>query len=158
MILNWFAEKIISRVARRPADFIIGNATGPYMLRWYIMPRNRWCNVYLHKIVRDDDDRALHDHPWASVSLLLNGDYYEITPCGGKRLYRAGSVIFRGAKYTHRLECSCDHFGDPLPCWTLFITGPKVREWGFHCPSGWVRWQKFVSPRNRGEVGRGCDQ
>jgi hypothetical protein len=50
-------------VKRRP-DFIIGGADNPYLLRWWIIPRNRWCNVYLHKILRDDDPRALHDHPW----------------------------------------------------------------------------------------------
>ncbi|EIC64345.1 hypothetical protein [Mycobacteroides abscessus] len=33
----------------------------PYLLRWYVIPRNRWVNVYLHKFLRDDEDRALVD-------------------------------------------------------------------------------------------------
>lgn len=41
--------------------FVIGNADNPYMLRWFILPRNRLFNIYLHKFLRDDDDRALHD-------------------------------------------------------------------------------------------------
>jgi hypothetical protein len=23
------------------------------------------------------------------------------------------------------------------PTWTLFLTGPVVRKWGFHCINGW---------------------
>src|ERR1700684_1178987 len=54
--------------------FVIGDPKNPYMLRWYILPRNPLFNVYLHKFLRnDDDDRALHDHPWPSLSLLVKG-------------------------------------------------------------------------------------
>jgi hypothetical protein len=52
----------------RDPDFIIGNP--PYMLRWWLLPRNPTFNVYYHRILRDDDDRALHDHPWPSFSRL----------------------------------------------------------------------------------------
>ena len=37
-----------------------------YLSRWHIIPRNRYFNIYLHKFVGSDDDRALHDHPWRS--------------------------------------------------------------------------------------------
>lgn len=41
---------------------------------------------------------------------------------------------------------------------SLFIAGPKVREWGFHCPNGWVHWREFTAG-DRGElVGRGCGE
>ena len=43
------------------------------------------------------------------------------------------------------------------PCWTLFINGAKLRNWGFHCPKGWRPWQQFVDDRDHGSVGRGCD-
>ena len=44
------------------------------------------------------------------------------------------------------------------PVWTLFIASPRVREWGFHCPSGWRRWQDFVAPTPGGNTtGRGCE-
>lgn len=122
------------------------------MLRWYVIPRNRWFNVYLHKICRDDDDRALHDHPWASLSFILRGRYRETTPFG-KRDYQAGRIIFRGQEFPHRLELI-----DGSPCWTLFLTGPKVREWGFYCPKGWVPWQEFCEPLDHGKIGRGCGE
>lgn len=135
----------------RKPDFIIGGKDRPYMLRWYLLPRNAWFNVYLHCVLRDDDDRALHDHPWQSVSLVLAGVYREIRSnrswaCG------PGSVIYRRAETCHRLEVVSG------PVWTLFITGARVRNWGFHCPRGWVPWQKFVAADDKGNVGRGCGE
>jgi hypothetical protein len=135
----------------RPPDFVIGDKTNPYMLRWWIIPRNKWFNIYLHKVCRDDDDRALHDHPWVSLSIVLKTGYVEVTP-GGRKSFRAGSVIYRNATYQHRLEL------DKGPAWTLFITGPKVRDWGFWCPKGFVHWKDFVAPHDKGQVGRGCGE
>src|SRR5438309_7455387 len=63
-----------------PPDFVIGEAENPYMRRWWVVPRNEGCNVYLHEILRGDDDRALHDHPWDNTSMLLDGGYTEVTP------------------------------------------------------------------------------
>ena len=147
--------------------FVVGDPARPYMLRWYILPRNPLLNVYLHKFVRDDDDRALHDHPWPSVSVLLKGRYLE--QMHGKNLLGEPGIIkvmrswqwwslfgipivFRRATHRHRIELI-----DGDPAWTLFVTGPVVRDWGFWCPKGFVPWQKFVEPNAPGQVGRGCD-
>ena len=133
----------------RPPDFVIGTPESPYMRRWWVIPRNRIFNVYLHNIVRGDDDRALHDHPWWNVSILLRGHYREVTPRG--TFYRGrGSIILRHAVSAHRLEVDG-------PTWSLFITGPNVRTWGFHCPKGWVPWQQFCAPGDSAQIGRGCD-
>lgn len=150
-----FLKRIISLFWREP-DFYIGGRENPYMMRWYVIPRNRLCNVYLHKFVRDDDDRALHDHPWASLSIILKGKYWEVTKTAtGNRIkmYLRFSVIFRKATYAHRIELF-----NKEPAWTLFITGPKVREWGFHCPKRWVPWQEFCEPTDYGNVGKGCGE
>lgn len=132
--------------------FIVGTKENPYLHRWYLIPRNRWLNIYLHQFLRDDDDRALHDHPWRSLSILLRGRYLEITP-DGQREFRAGNIIWRNAEYRHRLLIS--PYGN-RPAWTLFLTGRKVRTWGFWCPQGFVPWNKFVVPSKPGQVGRGC--
>lgn len=135
----------------REPDFIIGEAANPYMRRWWVIPRNEMSNVYLHEILRDDDDRALHDHPWANTSILLSGSYIEHTP-EGSFVREAGSIVHRQATDSHRLEVER---GSRVV--SLFITGPKVRDWGFHCPKGWVAWQDFTSPLDKGLVGRGCE-
>jgi hypothetical protein len=132
--------------------FVVGPPERPYLLRWYVLPRNPWFNVYLHRFLRDDDDRALHDHPWPSLSLLLAGRYIEHTATG-RREYRTGNLVRRGAEHAHRIELP-----GGKPAWTLFVTGPRVREWGFHCPRGWVHWRKFVAETDHGNTGLGCDQ
>lgn len=60
-------------------DGIDGGPKRDYLKRWHMIPRNPWFNIYLHYFVHGDDDRALHDHPWASASLLLEGRYREHT-------------------------------------------------------------------------------
>lgn len=136
---------------RREPDRYIGGTIHPYMLRWYVIPRNRWFNIYLHKIMRDDDDRALHDHPWPSLSIILAGRYREVTP-RGSRVHCAGRVMLRSSIYRHRLEVGRG------VCWTLFITGPMLRTWGFWCPQGFVPWKEFANPDNPDEIGRGCGE
>ena len=80
--MNW---PIFLTVPRAP-DFVIGPAGDPYMRRWWVIPRNKWFNIYLHNIMRSDDDRALHDHPWTNVSVLLRGSYLEHLPGGVAKL------------------------------------------------------------------------
>src|SRR3546814_18227298 len=67
-------------VDRRPPNFVIGGQQDPYMRRGWVIPRSRFINIYLHQVLRPDDDRALHDHPWLNLSLILDGGYWEITP------------------------------------------------------------------------------
>jgi hypothetical protein len=78
----------------REPDCVIGPPDNPYLRRWWLIPRNRWFNLYLHNILRDDDDRALHDHPWANLSILLRGAYREVTP-RGTHLRKRGSFVPR---------------------------------------------------------------
>lgn len=149
-------DALIARVTRRLPDFVIGDGTEPYMSRWWLIPRNRWFNVYLHHITRDDDDRALHDHMYVNASILLRGGYYEVLPTKGatlrRVLRRAGSVVVRRPSTAHRLELA------GTDCWSLFITGPRVREWGFWCPKGWVHWKDFVAADDNGRTGPGCGE
>lgn len=160
----------ILNLFRRKPDFIVGGEDNPYLLRWWIIPRNRFFNIYLHKFCRSDDDRALHDHPWPSCSFILTTGYWEHLP-GGRRVWRKRfRPYFRRATAAHRVElktrfvkeynhefCHWRYRWPEIPAWTLFITGPKIREWGFHCPQGWRHWEDFVKIVDGGnEVGRGC--
>ncbi len=135
----------------RPPDFVIGDSDNPYLRRWWVIPRNRWFNIYLHHFLRSDDDRALHDHPWLNCSILLTGEYREHTPRGvfDRRRFR---LVFRRAASAHRIELTRG------PVWTLFLTGPRVREWGFLCPRGWRHWREFVALTDGGNtIGKGCE-
>lgn len=144
---------IIARAQRRAPDFLVGGRVNPYMRRWWIIPRNRFFNIYLHQFLRDDEDRALHDHPWVSLSWMIRGQLIEFTK-EKIRAIRAGQWTWRGAHFAHRLVVPQEVRGET---WTLFITGPVIRTWGFHCEKGWRPWQQFVNMASPGEVGPGCD-
>lgn len=159
MIADW----LISLTRKRPPDFVIGGEENPYLRRWWLIPRNRFFNIYVHEILRSDDDRALHTHPWVNVSWILRGWYFEVVPrfsdqpssddyerAGLMRIFRGcGDVVARFATDRHRLEVNG-------PTWSLFVRGPVIREWFFHCAKGPVVWHEFVDSRNRGAIGRGC--
>lgn len=137
---------------KREPDWIIGGSENPYLLRWWVIPHNRWFNIYLHHFMRSDDDRALHDHPWWNMSFLIKGRYREHLSGERFRDRRRFQIVLRRATSTHRIELTHG------PVWTLFITGPRIREWGFHCPQGWRHWKVFTNPADNGQtVGRGCD-
>lgn len=138
----------------REPDFIIGDN---YIKRWWVVPRNDMSNLYLHWMTGDDDDRALHDHPWQNTSIILAGGYVEITPAGSFER-KPGEVVKREAADAHRLVLHRDDAGKPIPALTLFATGQWERDWGFHCPNGWVPWREFVDERDTGQVGRGCGE
>jgi len=130
-----------------------------YLTRYFIIPKNRWFNIYLHRYTGSDDDRALHDHPWRSMSILLKGDLIEIIEQGthdGKNFFHLCRAIerfepfYRDAEYKHRIVLKSD------VAWTLFFTGSVVREWGFHCHNGWGHWSDFTDESGNG-VGKGCD-
>ena len=164
MFHKFIARRVRAVMASRPPDFVIGPPGDPYMLRWWWIPRNRFFNIYIHRILHDDEDRALHDHPWASLSYMVEGVLFEFYTtrrdraslpyahwARGKKI-AAGQWTYRSPGFAHRLVV----LGELTT--TIFITGPRVREWGFHCPKGWVPWRDFVARDNKGAVGRGCGE
>lgn len=157
-----------------PMDFRIPPNTNvpAYMHRWWRIARNWAFNIYYHNVLRSDDDRALHDHPWFSFSVVLRGGYFEHTiQAGGihRKVWKGpGSMTFRWTgSMAHRLELERVSLMEaPLhslmnreveisdatnqkvevPATTIFITGPVLRRWGFHHESGWVDaydWDAF---------------
>lgn len=130
-----------------------------YLRRFFIF-RNPFFRVYLHKIVRSDEDRDPHDHPWDFTTIPLRGKYiderwipvpddgwlsssiqvsrlpYSIVPEEVKtfKAYR------RKAEHTHRVQLI-----EGKPVWTLVVIGKPRRKWGFHTEGGWVPWQQYLN-------------
>lgn len=144
-LARWLRWRLLRN--RGKADAIIPREGDPYLLRWHLIPRNPLFNVYLHAFLRSDDE-TMHDHSWPSVSLLLLGGYvdHSVDRAGQPtaRYYSAGDLCFRlrGGR-PHRIQIA-------VACWSLFITGPRYRAWGFHCPDRWVPWEEFTQ-------GAGCE-
>ena len=112
----------------------------PYLERYYIFLKDRkWFpfNVFLHKFLKGDLD-DLHDHPWPYATLILKGGYWETTPEG--RFWR-GRGHFRICKATsyHR-----DELEPGVDCSTLFMPGPKQRDWGFDVEGEWIQHERYL--------------
>lgn len=149
--IELLACMLAASVATREPDLVIGPKDNPYLIRYWLRRDRSEGSIYLHWIHRNDDDRALHDHPWPSTSIVLQGTLREILP-DSTRLLGPGSITSRSAEQAHRLEVV------EGPVLTLFITGAVQREWGFHCPNGWKHWKDFTRPGNPGEIGQGCGE
>jgi len=133
---HWLAGKFEGERARLP-DLVIGGWEDPYLYRWYAIPRNRWFNIYIHCFMRSDYD-CFHDHPWANLSWILKGSYIEHTIEGDLERLEGTTVLRPLGELAHWVELNRG------PCWTLFFTGPKYREWGFHTEQGWVQWEEYL--------------
>lgn len=135
-------------------DFHVGPDDDHQLQRWFVVPRNPFNNVYLHRFLRSDDDRALHDHPWRNRSWVIDGEYLEHLQDGSVVVRREGDVVDREAIEAHRVELI-----PGKPAVTLFFTGPIIRSWGFYCPKGWVPWREFVDVTEGGNRrGQGCGE
>lgn len=108
-----------------------------YMKRWRFV-HTRHGGVRVHNIVRSDQDRELHDHPFLFVSFILKGGYFEHTVDGRRTWYPPGSVVVRSADTLHRLELKKDGKGGEVSAWTFVLRGPDVRQWGFLTDHGWI--------------------
>lgn len=143
---TWLLHRAWSIQNSRPPDFIISGPEGEYLRRWYAIPRNPFFNIYVHEFLHSDEERALHDHMYINMSLVLQQGYREHFK--NRVVHRPiGAIAWRLPATAHRVELI-----DGKPAVTIFIAGPRVRRWGFHCPHGWVYWKDFVQ-----QAGKGCE-
>lgn len=144
-----------------------------YLRRYYIW-RSKWVrwlgirtgNIYLHFIIRPDDDPDPHDHPWDFTTFVLLGGYKNETwfwNAMGKVSMHSNMVsltfpvrVFakkhRKAEHTHRVvlyenesKLARAIFGVFRPAVTFVITSPVKRSWGFITKDkGFVNWWIYL--------------
>lgn len=163
--LQFLARKFAAYKMQSPPDFRVHRPTGVYLRRWHTFPRNRFGNIYVHLFTASDDQRALHDHPWPSMSFVIEGSYSEIVPenaqqPGGPTTIHhmeTGNIIIRTPQSAHRVVIP-----EGKHAITLFFTGPRTREWGFWCPKNrFVPYRTFLGHDQSDGLdngdGPGCD-
>ena len=103
-----------------------------YMTRYIVIGCKLFC-IYIHKFAGDDWTRAPHSHPRRFISLILRGDYTEISyPNPFVRWdavytkYQVGDVNYIGLDTVHRIVKV------RVPTWTLCLGGRVVTDWGFY--------------------------
>ena len=149
-------QKFLSWLDRRGRKRIVYDRIDnePYLERYYLFLKDRGehfpFNIFLHKFLKSDID-DLHDHPWPYATLILRGGYWEWRPqfdADGKKIGEIakwcgpGSFRWASANTYHRIEL------DPnVTCWTLFMPGPKQRDWGFLVKNRWVQWEQYLANR-----------
>ena len=191
-MLNFF-WRILAKVLARPAiaDWVIARAkltpyqhitsadgTEMYMGRWWLFnPYSRethkpalwWCpwSFRIHHILRPDEDRDLHDHPWNARTIILRGWYTEerlelatsvdmLTP-GRPLLWlpddeiRKLATVQRNPGDTARLNHGEYHRIDQVShggVITLFITSKWRGDWGFLVNGVKVPWRTYTGTDN----------
>jgi hypothetical protein len=146
-----------------------------YLRRFYIF-RSRWFglnfgDIYLHNIVRSDDDQDPHDHPWGFRGIVLRGGYtderwywaeYRCIPPTTKKGVRLGPVresvepfqfIRRVAEHIHRVRLNSGPQGDETQAWTLIFTSAYARDWHFITENGPVFWRRYLGIPDDVDVG-----
>lgn len=132
-----------------------------YMRRWRFLPD--WMPGFrIHEIMRSDEDRELHNHPFGFISIILRGGYREFTENGGSRWYGPGSVVVRPANTFHRIELKTynvlvdrEHGASTYkraerPALTLVFRTRYFQQWGFKMDDGsFVHWKDFTEKRRR---------
>lgn len=109
---------------------VIKNDQGdPYMCRYKLL-KLPFFRIYLHHILRSDEEAELHDHPWHFVSVILWSGYLEVLR-GRRRRMRAGDVVRHRSTDSHRLILE-------RPAWTLvFLTGENGPGGSTRPTAGW---------------------
>lgn len=114
-----------------------------YLTRWYLF-RIKWLAIFLHRFHRSDEDRALHDHPWAFITLILwrgYDEHFADPQATDKTMIRRRwplTIHYRPATWRHRVELI-----EGRQAWTLVFRFKEVRDWGFWTPQGFIQWNKW---------------
>lgn len=134
-----WVDDLIAKAKLTPYEHLPG-----YMNRYWLTkpPGEGDCAARIHEILRSDNDRHLHDHPWDYTTIILRNGYFEDHYKDGELVrsgfYGPGTVLQRKAGDAHRLVLP---YG---PVWTLFIMGPWQQVWGFLTPGGKIPWSEYL--------------
>lgn len=108
----------------------------------------RFFSVYIHHFVAPETTREPHDHPKWFLSIGLWGGYRESVycPASGFSLgwHFAPWIRYFPATHTHKITGVNN-------AWTLVITGPVTRAWGFWRKGEWIEAHAYMDQLNAQE-------
>lgn len=151
---------LLNKAKKTPYINIYGVENGElYMERYWLFnpypvsgakSRYSWLplSIRIHKIVKPDDDRHLHDHPWNARTFILKGWYNEIRQAEGIQSLFGDFVNLQRTKG----DTACLSFGEyhritevsEGGVYTLFVTGKYRGTWGFLVDGLKVHYKKYL--------------
>lgn len=135
--MKWYEK----RASTYTPDLEVENDGAVYLERWHLIPKNWFFNIYLHRFTNSDFP-VPHSHPWFSLAFIIKGSFIEHRPGKTPRHCFERKLYFRTPWTLHWLEMIRD------VTWTLFITGPVIKPWGFVEDGKWIYHKTFLSTRN----------
>jgi hypothetical protein len=153
--MNWFT-KLMRRL------FLVKEIVskeGVVHFRRYRLLSTPWFNIYIHNILKSDEDAHPHDHPWGFIALMFWGSYLEEW-LGAYEDYRywagtelrqdvrsIGSLYYHQAKDFHKITLRSPSV------WTLvFASGRKRPGWGYQTRQGWIHFKDYRQLKNEGKL------
>lgn len=132
---------------------------GVVHFRRYRLLSTPWFNIYIHNILKSDEDRDPHDHPWGFIVFMFWGSYQEDW-LGAYEDYRywagqplrtsirsIGSLFAHAAKDFHKITLRSKSV------WTLvFASGRKRPGWGYQTRKGWIHFKEYRQLKNEGKL------
>jgi hypothetical protein len=122
---------------------------GEVHFRRFRIYETEWSSLYIHQILKSDEDLDKHDHPWDFSSLILSGSYsedYNVAPdfeTVYHKTYYIGDIVEHDADDAHKITLNSPEV------WTLVCTSGREREWGYQTPDGWVNRRRYRLDKNR---------
>lgn len=108
-----------------------------YITRLHML-KTRWWAICVHWLNKPDPEPFDHDHPVSFLSIILRGGYTE-NRNGQVRKHR----WFNFVRATQDDRHTITHV-EPNTV-TLCFMGPKIREWGYTTPTGWIMWKDYFT-------------
>ena len=128
-MFNWLRRLLSPIIALEVTS--VGPKDALLVKRWVI--RTLLGTLRLHHLLRADQNREPHDHPWGFFTWVIKGRYEEAVMCvheyGTHFMWvrrERWSLAYRGAEHTHKI-IEVSEGG----CWTICLTGWVRRPWGF---------------------------
>lgn len=105
-------------------------------------------SIRLHRIMREDRDDHMHDHPWDARTIILQGSYVERRVVQQHDLGCITKCFIRAAGDTTPINFGEYHKIISVSeggVWTMFITWKYRGVWGFLVKGTKIKWKDYLS-------------
>lgn len=101
----------------------LGRSDCPYLYRWMLILFG--FSIRLHHWIKSDDRRYFHDHSCDLISIIIKGNYKNVTPEGSFNAV-AWKPRFMKAQQRHYLDIPVEG------AWTILLCSRPYHKWGFY--------------------------